>query len=126
MGSGEAANIVYSLSDPDVLYLGIEVNTHSMYKSTDSGRTWALLLTGDHAKDVAVHPTNPDVAFGTDSQAVWRTTTGGRTVFPAPAGTPPEGFERVLENLYPAGPSETSFSTIAIAPSNTEVVYTTT
>ena len=125
MRSGEAANIVYSPSDPDVLYLGIEVNTHSMYKSTDGGHTWTLLHTDDHAKDVAVHPTNPDIAFVTDSQKVWRTTSGGRIVYPIPEGTHPSGFERVLENSYPAGPSETSFSTIAIAPSNTDVVYTT-
>ena len=123
MQSGDAANIVYSPSDPDVLYLGIEVNTHSMYKSTDGGRTWALIHTDDHAKDVAVHPTNPDVAFVTDSQKVWRTNTGGKTVIPSPKGTPPGGFARVLEHRFPAGPPQTSFSSVVVAPSNPNVVY---
>ena len=125
MRSGEAANIVYSPSDPSVLYLGIEVNSHTMYRSIDGGHSWTLLLTGDHAKDVAVHPTNPDIAFVTDSQKVWRTTSGGRQVHPPGPDDPSGAFDRVLVNPYPAGPSETSFSTIAIAPSNTEVVYTT-
>ena len=124
MRSGEAANIVYSPSDPDVLYMGIEVNTHSLYKSTDGGRTWSLLLMDDHAKDVAVHPTNPDVAFVTDSQKVWRTTSGGRRVRPPSRDDSSGAFDRVLENPYPAGPSETSFSAIAVARSNPEVVYT--
>ena len=124
MRSGEVANIVYSPSDPDVLYLGIEVNTHSMYKSIDGGRTWALLLIEDHAKDVAVHPTNPDVAFVTDSQKVLRTMSGGRPVRPPSWDDPTGAFNRVLWSPYPPGPSETSFSSIAVARSNPEVVYT--
>ena len=124
MRSGEVANIVYSPSDPDVLYLGIEVNTHSMYKSIDGGRTWELLLIEDHAKDVAVHPTNPDVAFVTDSQKVLRTMSGGRPVRPPSWDDPSGAFDRVLWSPYPPGPSETSFSSIAVARSNPEVVYT--
>ena len=124
MRSGEAATIVYSPSDPDVLYMGIEVNTHSMYRSDDGGRSWALLLTDDHAKDVAVHPNNPDVAFVTDSQKVWRTTSGGQRARQPSAEDPSGAFDQVLEGPYSAGPSETSFSTIAISRSNPEVVYT--
>ena len=123
MRSGEVANIVYSPSDPDVLYMGVEVNAHSLYKSTDGGRTWTLIHNFDHAKDVAVHPTNPDIVFVADSQTVWRSTTGGRIVNPT-AGTRPSGFVRVFQNTNPPGRSETSFSTIAVAPSNPKVVYT--
>ncbi|MCH8035332.1 MAG: hypothetical protein IH950_16455, partial [Bacteroidetes bacterium] len=110
MQSGEIANFAMSPTDPNTIYMGVEVNAHSMYKSVDGGRTWRRVDFGDHAKDVAIHPTDPDVAFYSDSQSVRRTTDGER-------------FSQVLENDSPAGPSETSFSTIAIAPGDPSVVY---
>jgi len=40
MKSGDVANIAFSPSNPNIVYLGIEVNVHSLYKSTDGGRKW--------------------------------------------------------------------------------------
>ena len=88
-----------------------------MYKSLDGGRSWSLLHIYGHAKDLTVHADNPDVAFYTDSQGVWRTTTGGIE------GNFNTSFQRVLMHSYPAGPSQTSFSSVVIAPSNPDVVY---
>lgn len=129
MRSGEIANIVWSPSDPNILYLGVEVNSHSFYKSTDGGKSWRRIDQGDHAKDVAVHPTNPDIVFYSDSQSVWRTISGGevRLVRTGPCDPRREkcasAFQKVIENNYPPGPAGTSFSTIAFTPGNPNVVY---
>lgn len=127
MQSGEIANIVWSQSDPNTLYLGVEVNSHSFYKSVDGGKTWRLIDRGDHAKDVAVHPANPDIAFYSDSQSLWRTVSGGEQAVarPGPCQSQFEkcasAFQKVIESKFQAGP--TGFSTIAIAPSNPATVY---
>ncbi len=128
MQSGDIANIVVSPSNPNIMYLGVEVNAHSMYKSEDNGRSWKRIDSGDHTKDVAVHPTDPNIAFYADSQSLWRTTTGGVPKLVGGHCIPTQqkcstAFDKVIGNNYAAGPSQTSFSSIAIAPSNPEIVY---
>ena len=110
MRSGEIANIAISPTDPKVMYLAIEVNALSMYKSIDGGRSWTLVHSGDHAKDVAVHPLDPEIVFYSDVENLWRTS-GGQ-------------FEKVLQHQYGHRPGSTSLSTIAIAPGNPSIVYT--
>lgn len=128
--SGEIANIVVAPSNPDVMYLGVEVNAHSMYRSDDGGKSWRRIDNGDHTKDVAVHPTNPDIAFYADSQSLWRTVTGG-VEKPVPGNCDhlrqrcATAFQKVIDNQYAAGPSGTSFSSIAIAPADPQIVYAT-
>ena len=122
MQSGDVANIVFSPSNPEVVYLGIEVNAHSLYKSSDGGRKWDRIHIFDHAKDLAVHPNNPDIVFLNDSHAVWKTTTGGE-VRSTKELRSESALEVVLTSPYGYGPSETSFSTIDIAPSDPSVVY---
>ena len=117
MQSGEVANIVYSPTDPNVLYLGGEANTQSIYRSSDGGRSWSLIHFYGHAKDVTVHPENPELVFYSDSQGVWRSTTGGSV------GNLNTSFQRVLMHSLPAGPPQTSFSSVVVAPSNPDVVY---
>ena len=117
MQSGEIADIVFSLSHPEILYSAVEVNQHSIYRSSDGGRSWSLLHIYGHAKDVTVHPANPDIVFYSDSQGVWRSMTGGTQ------GNLNTSFQRVLMHSYSAGPSQTSFSSVVIAPSNPKVVY---
>lgn len=122
MKSGDVANIAFSPSNPNIVYLGIEVNVHSLYKSTDGGRKWHKVHIFDHAKDLAVHPNNPDVVFLNDSRDVWRTASGGEGKSVA-AFQPGYPFEVVLSTRYGWGPPETSFSTVDIAPSDPSVVY---
>lgn len=126
MQSGEIAQIVISPTNPDTMYLGVEVNSHSVYKSENGGKNWQRVHSGDHTKDVVVHPTNPDIAFYSDSQSVWRTTTGakGNPYYGRGDSEDKSAFQRVLQNTFRAGPSETSFSSIAIASSDPNIVYT--
>ncbi|MBM3946717.1 MAG: hypothetical protein FJ315_04880, partial [SAR202 cluster bacterium] len=121
MQSGDVANIAVSPSNPDVMYLGIEVNAHTAYKSVDGGRSWRRIHFGDHAKDIAVHPRDPAIAFVADSTTIWRTTNGGEG--PTHVVGPPRGFQQVLKHAFPPGPPQTSFSTVVVAPSNPSVVY---
>lgn len=48
--SGEVAEIVIAPSNPDIMYAGFEVNVHSLYKSTDGGKTWRRIDGGDYSK----------------------------------------------------------------------------
>lgn len=126
MQSGEVSNISVSPVNPDIMYLGVQVNAHSAYKSTDRGKSWKRIHTYDHNKDIAVHPTDHSIVILADSQAVWRSSSAGegnqRTGQGAHGG-PPSSFEQVLTNDNPPGPSETSFSTLAAAPSNPNIWY---
>ena len=122
MRSGDAAAIRFSPSDPDILYLGIEVNMHSLYRSEDGGHSWKLLHLFDHAKDIAVHPRDPDIVFLNESGYVWRTDTwtlgaASRLILESS----PLGM--VLESPYGFGPSETSWSSVVISLSDPNVVY---
>ena len=112
MLSGEVANFAISPTSPNVIYMGIEVNSHSVYRSDDFGDTWTRIHRYDHAKDMAVHPTDPNTAFHADSNGVWLTSTGGL-----------DSFEQVVFGEY-VGPAETSFSSVVVSVSNPEVVYT--
>jgi photosystem II stability/assembly factor-like uncharacterized protein len=91
-------DIAVAPSQPDVLYLGTgEANNQrsaywgrGVYKSTDAGKTWQHVgLEGtEHIGRVAVHPTDPSVAFaaalgalyrGSDERGLYRTADGGAT-----------------------------------------------
>jgi photosystem II stability/assembly factor-like uncharacterized protein len=122
MRSGDAAAIRFSPSDPDIVYLGIEVNMHSLYRSEDGGRLWKQLHLFDHAKDIAVHPRNPDLVFLNESGYVWRTNTGeqrlsDRLILES------SPFAMVLESPYGFGHSETSWSSVVISLRDPNVVY---
>ncbi len=110
--SGEVANFAVSPSSPNVVYMGIEVNAHSVYRSDDYGETWTVLHRFDHAKDTAVHPTDPNIAFHADSTGVWRTSTGL-----------PESYTQVVRGGS-IGPPQAAFPTVVVSPSNPDVVYT--
>jgi photosystem II stability/assembly factor-like uncharacterized protein len=112
MLSGEVANFAVSPTAPNVVYMGIEENAHAVQRSDDFGETWTVLHRFDHAKDVAVHPTDPNIAFHADSTGIWRTSTGRF-----------ESYSQVLRGGF-IGPPQTAFPTIVISPSNPEIVYT--
>jgi photosystem II stability/assembly factor-like uncharacterized protein len=90
--------IAVSDSHPNVVYAGtgeacIRSNVShgdGVYRSTDGGKTWRNLGLGEtrHISRVAIHPTNPDVAYvaalghawGPNSErGIYRTTNGGAT-----------------------------------------------
>ena len=110
--SGEVANFAISPTSPNVVYMAIEVNVHAAYRSDDFGDTWTQLHLSDHAKDIAVHPTDPAIAFLADSHSLLRTSTGE-----------PESFEEIVTgDVY--GPAAASFSSVVVSLSEPNVVYT--
>lgn len=95
---GTIGAIAVAESNPDIVYVGggethIRGNTShgdGLWKTTDGGKTWALMGLKDtrHIARVRVHPTNPDIvyvgalghAFGPNPErGVFKTTDGGKT-----------------------------------------------
>jgi len=109
VNSGEVADFIVSPSDPSVVYLGIQENTHSIYKSIDGGKNWDRIHRFDHTKTLNIHPTNPDIFLYGDSQQIWRTDNG-------------EDFIKSFQSKYAAGPEDTSWSSIAFFPGDPSLV----
>ena len=90
--------VAVAQSNPDIIYLGTGEANNSrssywgdgVYKSTDAGGTWTNvgLPESHHIGRIAVHPTNPDVAYvaalghlysENEERGVYKTTDGGAT-----------------------------------------------
>ncbi|HTI64035.1 MAG TPA: hypothetical protein VL524_10990, partial [Gemmatimonadaceae bacterium] len=90
--------IAVAPSAPDVVYVGSGESTlrdsagygNGMYKSTNAGKTWTHIGLDDtqHIGKIAVHPTNPNIAFvaaighlyaANPARGVYRTRDGGKT-----------------------------------------------
>ncbi|MBI4101068.1 hypothetical protein HY441_01165 [Candidatus Microgenomates bacterium] len=126
--SGEVAEIAISPTDPDVMYAGIEVNSHSLYKSTDGGNSWRRFDgPGDHTKDVAVSPQDANKAYVAMSESVHTTDLSisptSRSMFDR--GPRREGGETqtVLSSGKPPGPAARSFSSFEIFEKNDDTIY---
>ena len=117
--------IAVAPSAPDVVYVGSGESTlrdsagygNGMYKSNDAGRTWTHIGLDDtqHIGKIAVHPTNPNVAFvaaighlyaASPARGVFRTRDGGKT------------WQKVLYKDENVGAIE-----VVIDPMNPQVVY---
>src|SRR6478672_3653442 len=117
--------IAVAPSAPDVVYVGSGESTlrdsasfgNGMYKSTDAGKTWTHIgLDGtQHIGKIAVHPTNPNVAYvaaighqyaANPERGVFRTTDGGKS------------WKKVLFRNDDVGAVD-----VVIDPSNPRVVY---
>lgn len=72
--TGSVGSIAVSLSDPNVIYVGMGEHcvrdvtvSHGdgVYKSTDGGQSWQHVGLTDtlHISSVQVHPTNPDIVY---------------------------------------------------------------
>ncbi len=96
LGTGSVGDVAVSESDPNVIYVGMgEADIRGnfshgdgVYKSEDAGATWEHIGLEDSRQigRIAIHPTNPDIAFvaalghvfGPNAQrGVFRTTDGG-------------------------------------------------
>jgi photosystem II stability/assembly factor-like uncharacterized protein len=60
--------VAFSASQPNVVYASVDMNDGELYRSTDAGKTWALIATpkhlakqGDYDNAIWVHPTNPNL-----------------------------------------------------------------
>ncbi len=117
-------SIAVAPSDPNVLYVGSgEANIrgnvsagNGIYKSTDAGRTWTHVWSQiGQIGTMAVHPTNPDVAFAAvlghafgpnPERGVYRTTDGGAS------------WKRVLGKDEHTGASDVAFD-----PNNPRILF---
>jgi len=117
--------IAVAPSAPDVVYVGSGESTlrdsagygNGMYKSTNAGKTWTHIGLDDtqHIGKIAVHPTNPNIAFvaaighlyaANPARGVYRTRDGGKT------------WQKVLYKDENVGAIE-----VVIDPTNPQVVY---
>ena len=97
--TGAVGAVAVSLSDPNVVYVGMgeapfrnQTSTHGdgVYKSTDAGKTWVHLgLEGTRQiSKIRIHPTNPEVVFvaaqgnpwgASEERGVYRSADGGKS-----------------------------------------------
>lgn len=87
-----------------------------VFRSTDSGRTWTLVLRGV-ATDLAMRPGDPSVLYAAtrstnwwelpataDDYGIFRSTDGGRTWISASEGLPDTGVARIGLAIAPSAP----------------------
>ena len=99
LNTGSVGSIEVSLSDPNVIYVGMGehavrgvMTSHGdgMYKSVDAGETWTHLGLDQsrHIAEIRIHPNDPDVVFvavqgavhgDSEERGVYKTTDGGDT-----------------------------------------------
>jgi photosystem II stability/assembly factor-like uncharacterized protein len=124
LGIGDVA---LAPSDPNILYLGTGESLKKprnftmpgtgVYRSNDGGETWKHLgLTNSwHISEIAIHPTNPDIALvavlgkfwsNNPERGIYRTENGGST------------WEHVLYVNDQTGAND-----IVISPSNPSIMY---
>lgn len=125
--SGEVAEIVISPSNPNVMYAGFEVNSHSLYKSTDGGRNWTRVNGGgDHTKDVDVSPKDPNRVYFAMSEALQTTDLSFRsTARSLYGGGSPDSEETqvILSTGIPAGGSSVSLSSVEVFEGDDNIIY---
>ncbi len=121
--SGEVAEIVIAPNNPDIMYAGFEVNVHSLYKSTDGGKTWRRIDGGDHTKDVAVSPKDPDKVYFAMSESLFTTDINVRETAGSQAGGRGGEAKAILLSGYSPGPAEQSFSSVEVFEKDDKIIY---
>ena len=80
-------SIEISLTDPNVMYAGVDSNDMSMYRSLDAGASWDLVHIAGHVGGVAISPVNSNNAIYTNLEtAVYQTLDEGKTWGPVVGG----------------------------------------
>ena len=131
--SERIANVIVNPKNSKEIYVGVlgalwsDSEERGVYKSTDGGDTWEQLLYIDSktgCADLAMDPANPDVLYasmwefrrtawsfesGGEKSALYKSTDGGKSW-------------NKIHNGFPEG--DLGRLAIALAPSNTKVLYT--
>jgi len=108
--TGSTSALAISPSHPDVVYAGFDSNAMSIWRSDDAGATWSHVAASAHVSGIAIKPDDPNIVLHTviegdllySSQAGWR-------------------HEVALSNR---GTENYRFSTVAFAPSDPNIAYT--
>ncbi|MFM8348701.1 MAG: WD40/YVTN/BNR-like repeat-containing protein, partial [Bacteroidota bacterium] len=131
--SERIAGIQVNPKNPDEVYVAVlgalwsDSEDRGLYKTTDGGKTWNKILYVDKTtgcSDLAMDPSNPDILYasfwefrrspwsfnsGGNNSALYKSTDGGKTWNKIHTGFPKGKLGRLA---------------IAIAPSNTNILYT--
>lgn len=91
-------------TDYETLYLG---SNDGLFRSTDGAESWELILNGN-VREVALHPTNPDIVYAVTNR-FHRSENGG------------ESFQMINEGLPPM--SEVNRFSLAVSPALPNTVY---
>ncbi len=89
----------------------LAATTEGVYRSSDQGASWELVLDIRLATDIRIHPTNPDTIlaacgnFGSTGQGIYRTTNGGDTWSRVAAGLPLSWTGKAQLDIAPSAPS---------------------
>ncbi|MCK4771380.1 MAG: T9SS type A sorting domain-containing protein [Candidatus Latescibacteria bacterium] len=96
-------------SDPQVIFAG---TTEGVYRSSDRGVTWTMVLDVQMAVDIAINPSNSDTIFascgnlGIPADAgVYRSVDGGDTWTELGGGLPLDWSGKTLLDIYGAAPN---------------------
>ncbi|MFZ8836235.1 MAG: T9SS type A sorting domain-containing protein [Flavobacteriales bacterium] len=85
----------------------IAATSSGIYKTTDGGETWNQVSSNSqNYKDIAVHPTNPDIIYCTGQGRFWRSEDAGET------------WEYINDGIVPS-----TRMVIAVSPAAPENVY---
>jgi photosystem II stability/assembly factor-like uncharacterized protein len=110
--TGEFVAIEISLTDPNVMYAGVDSNDMSIYRSLDAGASWDLVHIAGHPGGIAISPVNSNNAIYTNLEtAVYQTLDGGNTWGDVVGGVPGGGDVR-------------PWTAIAFSKDNPKIVYT--
>ncbi len=122
------AKIIVDPINPEIVYvaapgpLWCDSKHRGLYKSTDGGQTWNIVLFKDDktgCADILMDPTNPDIIFasmwqfrrqpysfssGGNSSGLFKSTDAGKTWKEITNGLPPKPFGRIAMALAPSDP----------------------
>ena len=110
--------IVINPTNPQVLFAAVSNNSEGIWKSTNGGTSWNEIVSpGYRSKfcvDLIMDPTNANTLYGAfglfSADGIYKTTNGGTTW-------------DTLTNGFPLRSTKFTRISLAVAPSNTNVVY---
>jgi photosystem II stability/assembly factor-like uncharacterized protein len=97
-------NTVFTLNlDPEnnqILYVG---TSFGLYKSTDAGTTFSLILE-ESIEDFSFHPQNSQIIYAASSAFLYRSADGGENFIPVENGLPQDEVSRIKISVTPDEP----------------------
>ena len=108
--TGAVSALAISPSHPDVVYAGFDSNDMSIWRSDDEGETWIHVGQSAHVSGIAIKPTDPNI--------VLHSVIEGDLLYSSEAGV------RHDVALSKRGTENQRFTTVAFAPGDPNIAYT--